>query len=154
MKIPSSNFVFYVILLTPLHSKERLWSSKFSSPPFLPRSLSPATRGSGDVSRPADDTCPRCVMERLLFGSAINDRSRVSSVSQSYCHTAILSYCHTVARAGSRGEMRLYSRAGPRPLARYGHVYLARGSNCRGLLEYTLTRGQCGISSGRHASAT
>ena len=149
--MPSSNFVFYVILLTPLHSKERLWSSKFSSPPFLPRSLSPATRGSGDVSGPGDDTCPRCVMERLLFGSAINDRSRVSSVSQSYCHAVIQSQ---ESRAGSRGEMRLYSRAGPRPLARYGHVYLARGSNCRGLLEYTLTRGQCGISSERHASAT
>ena len=144
-----SNFVFYVILLTPLHSKERLRSSKFSSPPFLPRSLSPATRGSGDVSRPGDDTCPRCVMERLLFGSAINDRSRVSSVSQSYCHTVMLSYSRKkVELAAEEREMRLYSRAGPRPLARYGHVYLARGSNCRGLLEYTLTRGQCGISSG------
>ena len=86
--VPSANIVVLCeISLIPFpYFLKRDWSNS------LPRSAAPATRGSGDVSRPGDDTCPRCVMERLLFGSAINDRSRVSSVSQSYCHTVRLSY--------------------------------------------------------------
>ena len=65
----------------------------------------------------------------------------------------MLSYSRKkVELAAEEREMRLYSRAGPRPLARYGHVYLARGSNCRGLLEYTLTRGQCGINANTSAT--